>query len=70
MKWGNLYGPDNVNVLWNAVSKNITGPFRFVCLTDKVEGLQSGIETFQIPDIGCSPEMWRSGAWPKLSVFA
>lgn len=70
MKWGNLYGPDNVNVLWNAVSKNITGPFRFVCLTDKVEGLQSGIETFQIPDIGCSLEMWRSGAWPKLSVFA
>jgi len=70
MKWGNLYGPDYVNVLFNAVSQNLTYPFRFVCLTDSHDGLDPKIEAFPIPDIGCTPEMWRHGAWPKLSVFA
>ena len=70
MKWGNLYGPDYVNVLYNAVRKNLTGPFRFVCLTDKTDGLNSEIEALPIPEIGCTPEMWRHGAWPKLAVFA
>ena len=32
-------GPDYVNVLYNAVSQSLTGPFRFVCLTDSVDGL-------------------------------
>ena len=70
MKWGDLYGPDYVNVLFNAVGKNLAQPFRFVCLTDCYDGLHSDIETFPIPDIGCTPEMWKHGAWPKLSVFA
>ena len=70
MKWGNLYGPDYVNVLFNAVSKNLMGPFWFVCLTDRLDGLHPDIEAFPISDIGCTPEMWRYGAWPKLSVFA
>jgi hypothetical protein len=70
MKWGSLYGPDYVNVLFNAVSENLTGPFRFVCLTDSPDRLHSKVETFPIPDIGCTPDMWRHGAWPKLSVFA
>lgn len=69
MKWGNLYGPEYVNVLFNAVRKNLTLPFRFVCLTDQFDGLHEDIEAFPIPDIGCTPEMWKHGAWPKLSVF-
>ena len=69
MKWGNLFGPDYVNVLYNACKANLTGPFRFVCLTDSTDGLNDGIEAFPIPEIGCTEEMWFSGAWPKLGVF-
>ncbi|MDC0496578.1 hypothetical protein OAN84_08990 [Planktomarina temperata] len=70
MKWGDLYGPDYVNVLFNAVCENLAQPFRFVCLTDCHDELHPDIEIFPIPDIGCTPEMWKHGAWPKLSVFA
>ena len=47
MKWGTLYGPDYVNVLYAAVADNITVPFRFVCLTDA--NLPT---TFHLDDIG------------------
>lgn len=70
MKWGNLYGPDYVNVLFNAVRANLTPPFRFVCLTDQSDGFHPDIESYPIPDIGCTTQMWQHGAWPKLSVFA
>jgi hypothetical protein len=40
MKWGALYAPDYVNVLYNACRVQITGPFRFVCLTENTEGLR------------------------------
>ncbi len=70
MKWGTLYPADYVNVLFNACRKTISGPFRFVCLTDDSRGFDARIKAFPIPDIGCTPEMWRFGAWPKLSVFS
>jgi hypothetical protein len=69
MKWGSLYGSDYVNVLFNACRKNINGQFQFVCLTDNPTGIDKSIQTLPIPDIGCSPEMWMQGAWPKLSIF-
>ncbi len=69
MKWGSLYSSEYVNILYTACRKNITGPFRFVCLTDKPEGLQPEIESFPIPDIGLTAGMWKSGAWAKLGVF-
>jgi hypothetical protein len=58
-----------VNVLFNAVTANLTGPFRFVCLTDNAEGLQDGIEAFPIPEMGIPPERFRHGAWPKISIL-
>ncbi len=70
MKWGTLYSADYVNVLYNACNANITGPFRFVCLTDDRTGILASVECFSIPEIGCTPEMWLHGAWPKLSVFS
>lgn len=69
MKWGTLYGAEYVNVLYSAVRANLTGDFRFVCLTDDTSGLRSEIETFPIPDIGLKPENWRHGAWPKIALF-
>lgn len=69
MKWGSLYSPDYVNVLFSAVGRNLDGPFRFVCVTDDAIGLAAGIETYPIPEIGLGAGHWRGGAWPKLSVF-
>ncbi|NNE81325.1 MAG: hypothetical protein HKN18_13740 [Silicimonas sp.] len=69
MRWGELYPPGYVNVLYSGVKRQISGPFRFVCLTNDCEGLDPGIETFPIPDLGYSDYHWKSGAWPKLSVF-
>ena len=69
MKWGKTYSADYVNVLYNAVMKNVTTPVRFVCLTNEPAGLVSGIETFPIPDLGIADKFWYHGAWPKISVF-
>lgn len=70
IKWGTLYSAEYVNVLYNASRANITGDFRFVCLTDDAQGFLPDIEVMPIPDIGCTPPMWRQGAWPKLGVFS
>jgi hypothetical protein len=69
MRWGALYPTSYVNVLHSAVCRNLSGPFRFVCLTNETEGLAPGIEAHPIPDLGYSERHWRHGAWPKLSVF-
>lgn len=70
MKWGKLYSADYVNVLFNACSQHLAGDFQFLCLTDDATGFLPGIEARPIPDIGCSAQMWKHGAWPKLSVFS
>ena len=70
MKWGTLYPPEYVNVLYSAARKNITGPFRFVCLTSEAEGLHPDIEHYPIPDLGLQQRYWDKGGWAKLSVFA
>lgn len=70
MKWGNIYSADYVNVLFNACRRNMSKPFRFLCLTDDPSGIDNAIEISPIPEIGCTAEMWTHGAWPKLAVFA
>jgi len=70
MKWGTLYNADYVNVLYRAIKANLTGPFRFVCLTDDATGILPDVETFPIPDIGLSDRHYKAGAWPKLTVFS
>lgn len=70
MKWGTLYGVDYVNVLYNACRANLTGEFRFVCLTDDRAGFLPQVEVFPIPDIGLEKAHWYHGAWPKLAVFS
>jgi len=47
----------------------MTGDFRFMCLTDDDSGFVGEIESFLIPDIGCSSQMWHHGPWPKMGVF-
>jgi hypothetical protein len=69
IKWGTLYPAAYVNRLFNAVVANLSGAFRFVCLTDDPTGLRDGIESFPIPEMGIPPERFRHGAWPKISIL-
>jgi len=68
MKWGDLYGPDYVNNLFNGVKRHLSLPHRFVCLTDSADGLDPGIEHFPLPGIDI-PEGELDLRWRKLTVF-
>lgn len=74
-KWGSKYGADYVNRLRSMVGRNMSRPFRFVCLTDDPEGLGPDVETFPFPQLGVAPiderEPWALRfAWLKVAVFA
>ena len=70
MKWGTLFPADYVNVLFHACRRAISGPFRFVCLTDDSDGFVDGVEALPIPDIGLTQDQWyTSGVWPKLALY-
>lgn len=69
MKWGEKYGPEYVNRLHRQVVRNLRRPHRFVCLTDRGEGLSPGIETLPIPDLGI-PGPKGDTTWKKLGVFS
>ena len=70
MKWGRAFGPDYVNVLYNACKSAMKRPVRFICLTDDTTGFLPGVEGLEIPDIGLKPDDWfRAGVWPKVSLF-
>jgi hypothetical protein len=69
MKWGTLYPAEYVNVLYQACRAHISGDFRFVCLTNEVQGLLSAVEVYPIPNIGLDEWHYYNGAWPKLGVF-
>ena len=69
MKWGSLFSSEYVNVLYNAVRAYMTGDFRFVCLTDDASGFADGIESFPIPDIGCTHKCGVMGRGPSWACF-
>lgn len=69
MKWGDEFPPSYVNRLFSAVSAHLSGPFRFVCLTNEPDGLHQAIEHFPLPDLDIPPSYYAKGAWPKLGVF-
>jgi hypothetical protein len=75
IKWGNKYGADYVNTLYSMVSRNLSRPFRFVCLTDEKEGIRDEVEVKSIPKIGFedfdNQVPWtKAHGWLKLTCFA
>ena len=68
MKWGDKYGPDYVNKLFNMVSRNLTKNFRFICFTEEKSGLQKSIEVFPLPPIEM-PKNKPERGWRKLSIL-
>ena len=70
-KFGKVYGPEYVNKLYHMCQRNITFPFRFICLTEITDGLEEGIEIFPRPDFEEPPPEYlnRCMCWRKLALF-
>lgn len=69
MKWGTLYPSHFVNKLYGMASRNLTGPFRMVCLTDDAKGIRPEVECLPCPTIALPPPLHKS-TWRKVSLFA
>ena len=69
MKWGAKYGPEYVNRLYGMVTRNLSGPFRFVCLTDDAAGVRSEALCVPIPSLPAIPQR-RERGWTKLAAFS
>ncbi|GAB4070237.1 hypothetical protein KHC28_19685 [Ancylobacter sonchi] len=69
IKWGEAYPAEDVNVLYQGVRDHLSEPFRFICLTDRADGLRPEVETADLPGTGALNLRWR-GCWPKLGMFA
>ncbi len=63
VKWGNLYGPEYVNILYAMVKRNMTLPFRFICFTDDTTGIHADVETK--PLLNKTLKGW----WSKIEYF-
>jgi len=74
MKWGDKYGAEYVNRLHSMVSRNLSVPFRFICFTEKSEGVSQQIECLPILDVNAdlndSDGLKRVQAWKKLTTLA
>ncbi len=68
MKWGDKYGVDYVNRLYRGVAKNLQRPARFVCFTERPEGIEPFIETLPLPHFD-APASHEWCNWRKISLF-
>ncbi|TBW37661.1 glycosyl transferase [Siculibacillus lacustris] len=76
IKWGDKYPVDYVNRLFRGVSRHLARPFRFLCFTERPEGLVPGIEVHPLPVepfeaamVAAMNAEGRKGAWRKVSLF-
>lgn len=69
VKWGTAYGADYVNRLYGMVSRNVTGAFRLVCLTDDARGIRPEVDTFALAPLGCPAPQRSAGKWRKLVLW-
>ena len=67
MKWGDKYGPEYVNRLYNMVSRHLTLDFQMICLTDDSTRIDPAVQCYPIPemDLPAGPER----GWKKLTTF-
>jgi hypothetical protein len=70
MKWGSKYGADYVNRLNGMIQRNITSPFRLICLTDDPTDIDPSIQILPLPELGCDPPRHTPGQWRKLALWS
>ncbi|NBB80846.1 MAG: glycosyl transferase [Verrucomicrobia bacterium] len=70
MKWGDMYGPEYVNVLYGMVSRNLSYSFRLICFTDDETGVRPEVECFPLPELGVEVPPGAPGKWPKQALWA
>lgn len=68
MKWGDKYGAEYVNRLYNMVSRHLTLDFQMVCLTDDSTGINPAVKCYPIPELNLPPGLPERG-WKKLTTF-
>lgn len=68
MKWGTLYGPEDVNRLARQVRRHLRRPHRFICFTDDGAGIGEGVETRPLPELRL-PDGSGDTRWRKLALF-
>lgn len=68
MKWGDKYPPDYVDRLYGMVRRKLGGRLRFLCLTDRPEGIRSEVECLPCPTVDL-PSPFRSLGWRKVSLW-
>ena len=68
MKWGTLYPADYANKLYGMVRRNVSGPLRFVCLTDDASGVRPEIECLPCPTVEL-PRPYNNTGWRKLVLW-
>lgn len=69
MKWGTMYGPDYVNILYGMIARNITGPFTLICFTDDTTGVRKEVQCLPVPQLGCEIPPDVPGKWPKQALW-
>lgn len=68
LKWGDRYGPEYVNHLYQMVSTNTERPLRFVCITDDTTGIDDQVETQAMPPFDL-PEEMRWHPFRRMFLF-
>jgi len=68
MKWGDRYGPEFANRLYSMARRHTSGDLRFICFTEKPDGLRGEIEAWPLPPINI-PERVAWWPWRKLSLW-
>jgi hypothetical protein len=73
IKWGTKYGSEYVNRLYQGVSKHLSQPFRFVCLTDDADGIDAAVDVAPLPVTPFDEQLFdsRKGGetWRKVGLF-
>ncbi len=69
MKWGTVYGPEYVNILWAMCRRNITGDFKLICYTDDATGIRAEVKCLPQPSLGCEIPPDVPGKWPKIALW-
>lgn len=69
MKWGTVYGPEYVNIMYAMLRRNITGDFTLICFTDDTTGIRPEVKCMPIPLLECEIPADVPGKWPKIALW-